>query len=454
MAKKKNTATLHLERPDGLTPVALYARVSSQGQDVENSIEAQIEHIRRWAGENGYVIVKVFIDKAKTGTLANRADFQEMIDIAESPECPFVAVLVWRFSRFFRNREESAVYKNRLRKKGIRVISINERTDDSPSGQLIEGVIELVDEYNSKVTAEDVHRGTHQLAARGFFLPGTPPYGMMKAKVKDGKKVRHKLKPDPKTRRKIRRIFDLALQYKTQSQISKTLRKEGILNSNGKPFPPNRISDVLNNRAYEGTIVWGQNPDGTPETVCESAHKGIVTPEEFAKVQEILNSRNPEKTNAAEAGSRHLLSSLGKCRQCGESYVYRPSGNKAGQYEYIECKTRRDLGPEFCDSPILPAAAFEAMTLDVINEDILSLPHLQVAIEELRRNAGTLHADNNTRLEEARKRVADLDRRLGKALSRLRKRRHRLRLLRPAERGTAGIESQRPRRAGEARRRH
>lgn len=81
--------------------------------------------------------------------------------------------------------------------------------------------------------------------------------------------MRYRLAPDPSTRHIIRRIMDLALQHKTESQISRALAEEGILNASGKPFPTNRIHDVLTNRHYEGTIVWGKNPDGTPATVCE-----------------------------------------------------------------------------------------------------------------------------------------------------------------------------------------
>ena len=164
MAKRGTPTSVHLQRPDGLIPAAVYVRVSSAGQDVENSIEAQLEHVRRWAEANGYVIVKVFTDRAKTGTLAKREDFQEMIEIAESPYCPFAVVLVWRFSRFFRNREESAVYKNRLRKKGVRVTSINEKTDDSPTGQLIEGVIESLEGVKKGKTLHDGTRARNGLA--------------------------------------------------------------------------------------------------------------------------------------------------------------------------------------------------------------------------------------------------------------------------------------------------
>ena len=414
MARKKKMQLTHIERPDGKIPVAGYVRVSSTGQDVENSIDAQIVHIRTWAENNGYILVKIFTDKAKTGTIAKRPDFQEMIETAERPDCPFAGVLVWRFSRFFRNREESVVYKNRLRKKGLRVISIKEPVEDSAAGQLMEGIIETLDEYNSRIIGEEVQRGTHNLAGKGFFLAANAPFGMMKEKVLDGEKWRTKLKPDPKTKHIIRRIFDLALQDKSEGQIQDTLKGEGILGPNGKPWPSKRIHDVLTNRHHEGTIVWGASSEINPPTICENAHEGIVTPEEFAKVQENLKSRAPDVINPAAAGSDKLLSQLGKCRQCGASYNYGPAGKGDKIYRYIVCTNRKEnrTGTEgWCDSPNLPAELFEEFTLDVVYEDILALPKLEVAIEELRKHSGTLH-NPDTRLDDIRERIAEIDQRM------------------------------------------
>ena len=171
----------------------------------------------------------------------------------------------------------------------------------------------------------------------------------------------------------------------------------------------------MNNRHYEGTIMWGKLPDGSWEVVTEKAHTGIVFPDEFKKVQELRKARAPEVTHPRHAGSEHMLSELGKCRQCAAAYVYRPSGSKGNTYEYIKCQTRRELGPEFCDSPILPASAFEAMTLDVIEEDILLPQNLEAAIEELRKASGTLHSEKAKEVDRIRENVADLDRRLDKA---------------------------------------
>ena len=190
-------------------------------------------------------------------------------------------------------------YKQRLRKKNVRVISINEPTDDTPEGQLMEGMLELVDQHHSDMTAVDVQRGTHNLAQRGFFVGAGPPIGMKRIKVPDvrGEKVteRNKLAPDENAWI-IRRVFDLSLQGKTDGQIHRILRSEGLAMPSGKPWHPNRIHDILTNRHYEGTIVLGALPDGTGGTVCENAHEGIVTPAEFAEVSRLRKERRPKVT--------------------------------------------------------------------------------------------------------------------------------------------------------------
>jgi site-specific DNA recombinase len=70
-----------------------------------------------------------------------------MIALARTKQPPFEAILVWKLNRFARSRADSITYKTLLRNKGIEVISINEPVDDSPTGRLLEGVIESIDVF-------------------------------------------------------------------------------------------------------------------------------------------------------------------------------------------------------------------------------------------------------------------------------------------------------------------
>ena len=82
--------------------VALYARVSSDRQDVDLSVSAQLRALRDYATKNGHIVVREFIDEAESGRIASRPEFRKMIDDATGADAPFKEILVWKFSRFTR----------------------------------------------------------------------------------------------------------------------------------------------------------------------------------------------------------------------------------------------------------------------------------------------------------------------------------------------------------------
>ena len=214
--------------------VALYARVSSDRQDVDLSITAQLKALREYASRNGYTVVKEYIDEAESGRSIDRPGFQNMIATARQKLTPFEAILVWKLSRFARNREDSIIYKSLLRKHGIQVISINEPVEDTPSGKLLEGIIEVIDEFYSANLSQDVLRGQRENASRGFYNGGRPPYGYVRVKVKDGTTSRTKLEPDPKTAPITQRIFRERLTGKGLKAIARSLNGDGISSGTGK----------------------------------------------------------------------------------------------------------------------------------------------------------------------------------------------------------------------------
>ena len=210
------------------TPAALYARVSSDRQDVDLSIAAQMRALRDYADKKGYMVVREYIDEAESGRIADRPQFRRMLDDASKPSSPFQEILVWKFSRFTRKREHAVAFKSMLRRKGIRVVSITEHADDSPTGKLMEAIIESVDEFYSENLAQEVSRGMREAASRGFFLGPKAPFGYRKVYVQDGAKQRPKLEPNPPADAVVKCIFDMALQGKSSLDITKALNAEGV----------------------------------------------------------------------------------------------------------------------------------------------------------------------------------------------------------------------------------
>lgn len=160
----------------------LYARVSSERQDVDLSISAQLKALREYAARNGYRVVGEFVDEAESGRTADRPAFREMVSLARRPHRPFDTILIWKYSRFARNREDSIVYKSFLRKHGVEVISITEPVEDTPTGKLLEAMIESLDEFYSANLAQEVRRGLRESASRGFYVASATPYGYRRVK--------------------------------------------------------------------------------------------------------------------------------------------------------------------------------------------------------------------------------------------------------------------------------
>jgi site-specific DNA recombinase len=213
--------------------VAVYARVSSDRQDVDLSISAQLKALREYAARNGQVVIKEFVDEAESGRSTARPAFREMISLARMKHPPFQLILVWKLSRFARNREDSIIYKSLLRKQGIQIVSINEPIEDTPTGRLMEGIIEVIDEFYSSNLAQDVIRGLRENASRGFFNGSRPPFGYLRKKVKDGDKSRNTLDLDPDQSPIDQRIFRECSEGKGLKEIAKGLNKDGIPAPNG-----------------------------------------------------------------------------------------------------------------------------------------------------------------------------------------------------------------------------
>lgn len=149
---------------------AAYIRVSTDDQ-VELSPASQLVEIRKWAARNGYIVPDefVFMDEGISGRgVKKRDEFRRMIGVAKTKPKPFDAILLWKFSRFARNRDDAVMYKSILRKQlGIDVISISEPVAEGGMGLITEALIEAMDEYYSINLAQEVKRGMEEKHRRG-----------------------------------------------------------------------------------------------------------------------------------------------------------------------------------------------------------------------------------------------------------------------------------------------
>ena len=396
-----------------LIPAALYARVSSDRQDVDLSVAAQLRALRDYAQRNGYLVAREYVDEAESGRIADRPQFSRMLDEASKPEAPFKEILVWKFSRFTRKREHAVAFKSMLRRRGVRVVSITEQADDTPTGKLLEAIIESVDEFYSENLAQEVVRGMREAATRGFWMTTYAPYGYRRVYVQDGIKKRPKLELNPPADAVVRRIFDMVLQGRSILDVTKTLNAEGIPTTNGKKWLKTTIHTMLDHEAYTGTLVWGAKAkDGAPPVRVEDAHPAIVSKRDFQKARKLLASRAPKKMNPRRAASPYLLSGLVKCETCGKAMTAAEA--KSGRYTYYICHSLLKRGRGTCETPRLNAKSFEKLIVSEIRENVLTESNIRDLVKLLDEEMDGVAREQRERLETIEEELEDVKKRLGR----------------------------------------
>ena len=394
------------------TPVALYARVSSDRQDVDLSVAAQLRALRDHARKNDYIIVREYVDEAESGRIADRPEFSKMIDAASKAEAPFKEILVWKFSRFTRKREHAVAFKSLLRRKGVRVVSITEQADDSPTGKLLEGIIESVDEFYSENLAQEVLRGMREAASRGFWVSSYSPFGYNRVMVQDGAKKRPTLVPDQDASRIVKRIFDMAEAGNGMVAITSALNDEGILSPRGKLWGKTSVHAILVNEAYTGTLVWGTNSKDNAEPVrVEKAFPAIITKAQFGRVGKLMRSRAPKRSHPRRVGSTYMLSGLLKCKACNRALSGQDA--KSGQFAYYVCQSIMKRGKDACHTPRLNARRFEEMIVEKIRSSILTDGSITELVKVVDEQMDGIAGEQRKRLKTIEDELEDVKRRLG-----------------------------------------
>ena len=390
-------------------PVVIYVRVSSNVQDIKNSIEAQIEECLRYARANNMIVLAIYRDEAFTGTISSRPGFQSLIADATNPDTEFHTILVWKLSRFARNKYDSVTYEYMLEKRGIKVISVTEPMDDSPAGELLRGFIQAIDAYYSSNLSQEVRRGQHRIMHRGFYPRAFTCYGYKLEKVKESDGPAHnKIVLDPPKAEVIRRLFLEATAGRTTSDIREGLHEDGILSPQGKDWwPPSTIDTILAKLTYAGYGEWGiSSKKGEAPLLIPDHHEGIVTPEEFQLAQESRAGRAKSNSHPRAAGSDRMLGETMKCWNCGKTLQVRPRVD--GSCDYV-CETRRHGTVSACSCPNIASKKFEPLFLKAVTEDILAPTNMKTLTHIISRELAIPYQEQLSTLELINKEFEDLE---------------------------------------------
>src|SRR5712692_8172504 len=195
--------------------VALYARVSTTKQaEKDLSIPDQLRQTREWCKAHGLGVAMEYVEPGASATDDRRPVFQQMIADATLSPSPYEAIIVHSRSRFFRDLFEFLGYERRLKRAGVKVVSITQQTSDDPAGEMASTIFSLFDEYQSKENGKHTLRAMKENARQGYFNGSKPPYGYKavetEAKGSRGKKKR--LEVDPAEAAIVRRVFRVYLE--------------------------------------------------------------------------------------------------------------------------------------------------------------------------------------------------------------------------------------------------
>lgn len=345
---------------------AAYIRVSTDDQ-IEYSPESQRKALYAYAKAHDMVIPEeyIFADEGISGRSTRRPAFQRMIGTAKLKPAPFEVILVWKFSRFARNREDSIVYKSMLRKQcGIEVVSVSEPVGEDKTSILIEALLEAMDEYYSINLAEEVVRGMSEKARRGGTL-GKLAYGY---RSEQGRAV-----IDDDAAAVVRRIFrdfDTGVPVK---RIAVELNECGIPTSKGLRWEGRTVEYILRNPFYVGTTHWtpekvkGKHAETISEQtiVTEGTHPAIIDRELFDRCQERIaeNKRTHIYKSHDGHGKMFALKGLVRCSACGSTLV---SGGNGGVQCHMYAKGA-------CrQSHFITKAKLDALVIAQLEEDFRS----------------------------------------------------------------------------------
>ena len=331
-----------------------YIRVSTDEQ-AELSPDSQLAVIRAYAEKNGLVIPEqyIFVDEGISGRSAgNRPAFNRMIAAARQAAHPFDCILVWKFSRFARNQEESIVYKAMLAKDRVSVISVSEPLVEGPFGTLVERILEWMDEYYSIRLSGEVKRSMTLNAQRGRRQIA-PPFGYTLAPPGDGG-VRPMI-PEPAEAALVREIYRRFLAGEGLLSIAKWLNSTGASTHRGGAMENRTVEYILRNPVYAGKLRW--TPTGrtrrdfeNPDTiVADGAHEAIVDEETWRLSQERMAEVKQQWGYKARPASelRDWLGGIVRCAGCGSTLIFaKPHYFKCNGYVRGRCRSSQHIGVE------------------------------------------------------------------------------------------------------------
>ena len=349
---------------EGTTRLVAYYRYSGGGNQTEQSIEGQRRDCEAWAASHGLSICAEYIDRHISGTTDDRPDFQRMI--ADSDRHAFDAVICWKTDRISRNRYDSAIYKTRLRKNGVKIIYAAESIPDGPDGIILESLMEGLAEYYSAELSQKLRRGMRESAMKCHGLGGYYALGLTTNK-------QHEFIIDETQAPTVRWIFEQYAAGKQAAAIVRELNGRGVKTAYGKDFSRSSILRIVTNEQYIGVY----NSHGYRK---EGGIPAIIDRDLWDAAQHQVEINKDRKAPLSRKAD-YLLSGKLFCAECKTAMRGTCGTSHTGQtHYYYTCPGRRK---KLCSKKNIVKDDLENLVCQATSEYILQPGRLEAIADRL-----------------------------------------------------------------------
>ena len=392
-----------------------YARVSTPEQaEKDLSLPAQMASIRRYAQDHGLVLAGEFVERGVTGTDDNRPEFRRMLEEVFRPSSEVGMIIVTHGSRFMRNATRARVHKEALRKRGVRVVAIQQAVSDDPNGRFTEGMFELLDQLESETNGVRTRAGMSENARQGYFNGSKPPFGFRVEKISTLAGPKNRLAIETAEADLVREVFRQYLAGSGAKSTARHLNQRGLLYRKHL-WTRDLVLRVVSDSVAIGTYNWGRldsrgkcirpESEWVPMTVDR-----IVDDEIFEMVQSLRLRRDPGRSSGRLPSSPLLLAGLLRCASCGDTCQLESSGKLAPNgepygYHYYNCRKFCRIGKEACAGYRIAVDTLDSAILSHIAEHVFTDERCREILREFVEDQGVLRqktADQRRLLERER----------------------------------------------------
>ncbi len=235
---------------------ACYVRVSTPGQEQEQTIESQLDEIKRRAAEDGNHLADehIYADDGWTSEMLRRPDLDRMRDAAHDGQ--FDVLYVYDLGRLSRIYAYQEVILEELRDLGAECISLHDINDPSDEGQVVRAMQGVFHQYERVKITERMRRGKMYKAREGKLVNGLLPYGYIRIPKSEGKSASAKVNEQRAEHVRMIRLW-FGREDKSYLWIVRKLHELGIRSPRGmEHWSPPAVRQLLKCDSYHTGLVY------------------------------------------------------------------------------------------------------------------------------------------------------------------------------------------------------